>query len=78
MRSRSAHSIAAAIAILALPVAACTEKVVRTKSSLGSKQVSDSDFQEQPSGLDEVLYGPVPKGQDPAEYYRRKKQLFAQ
>ena len=35
------------------------------------------NLQEAPSALDEAMYGPVPKGQDPAAYYRSKRQLLS-
>ncbi|MSQ90786.1 MAG: hypothetical protein EXS01_05250 [Phycisphaerales bacterium] len=56
----------------------CYEKVIRVKTGDRTTEVADPDFNEQPSALDEVMWGPVPKGQDPATYYRKKKQLLAQ
>ncbi|MDA0214360.1 MAG: hypothetical protein O2875_03245 [Planctomycetota bacterium] len=57
---------------------ACYEKVIRVKSNGTTTEVSDPDFNEKPGGLDELMWGPVPKGQDAATYYRKKKQLLAQ
>ncbi len=56
----------------------CYEKVIRVKTGDQTTEVADPDFNEQPGALDELMWGPVPKGQDPATYYRKKKQLLAQ
>ncbi len=59
-------------------MASCYEKVVRVKSAGQTRQVSKPDFDETPGALDELMWGPVPKGQDPATYYRKKNQLLAE
>ncbi len=57
---------------------ACYEKVVRVNSNGSTVEVADPDFNEKPGGLDQLMWGPAPKGQDAATYYRKKKQLLAQ
>ena len=59
-------------------IVGCYEKVVRVKSNGATTEVSDPNFNEKTGGLDELMWGPVPKGQDAATYYRKKKQLLAQ
>lgn len=56
----------------------CYEKVIRVKSGGQTTEIADPDFNEKHNGLDEFMWGPVPKGQDPETYYRKKKQLLAQ
>ncbi len=56
----------------------CYEKVIRVKTGDRTTEVADPDFNESSTALDEVMWGPVPKGHDPATYYRKKKQLLAQ
>ena len=59
-------------------IVGCYEKVVRVKSNGSTTEIADPDFNEKPGGLDELMWGPVPKGQDAATYYRKKKQLIAE
>lgn len=56
----------------------CYERVVRVKTGNQTTEVAAPDFNEEPGALDELMWGPVPKGQDPATYYRKKKQFLAQ
>ncbi|MSR29313.1 MAG: hypothetical protein EXS03_07055 [Phycisphaerales bacterium] len=56
----------------------CYEKVIRTTQGDVTTQVNKPDFDEKQGALDEVLWGPVPAGQDPEAYYRKKKRLMAQ
>lgn len=56
-------------------LASCYQKVVKTKQGDLTTQVSEPDFNEKQGFLDELMWGPVPKGQDPDAYYRKKKQF---
>jgi len=62
----------------ALVMCGCYERVIRIKTGAQTTEVAAPDFNEEPGALDELMWGPVPKGQDPAAYYRKKKQLMAQ
>ena len=53
----------------------CYQKVVRTKQGDVTTQVSEPNFNEKQGPFDELMWGPVPQGQDPDAYYRKKKQL---
>ncbi len=77
-RHRSRWLKALAVSCCVTVLTGCYEKVVRVKSGSQTREVSKQDFDEQPSPLDELMWGPVPKGQDPATYYRKKKQFLAQ
>lgn len=68
----------AGLASLALTQAGCYEKVIRVKQGPTTTEVAKPDFDEQPGALDELMWGPVPAGQDPAKYYAKKKRLMAQ
>lgn len=71
-------SVVAACLLAITALTGCYEKVIRVKTGDQTTQVADPDFNEQPGALDELMWGPVPKGQDPTTYYRKKKQLLAQ
>lgn len=64
------------IAFFALP--GCYERVIRTKQGSNTTEVAQPDFKEEPGAWDELMWGPVPKGQDPAAYYAKKKRMLAQ
>ena len=57
-------------------LAGCYERVVKVsdpRSRMSSYQPNVNDGH---NAIDEAMYGPVPKGQDPDTYYRSKKQLL--
>ncbi len=70
-----------ALAAIGLAAVACTsgcyERVVKVsdpRSRMSSYQPNVTDDH---NAIDEAMYGPVPKGQDPDTYYRSKKQLLS-
>ncbi|MSR45264.1 MAG: hypothetical protein EXS15_07940 [Phycisphaerales bacterium] len=65
-------------AACAVALAGCYEKTIRVKNGATSRNVSEPDFNDQPTFMDEMMWGPVPKGQDPAAYYRKKNQPLSQ
>lgn len=68
---------AAAASMAAAALAGCYERVVRVSDPNSRMTSYQPNMQDSPSALDEAMYGPVPKGQDPAAYYRSKKQLLS-
>lgn len=77
MRVRLRHAALALLGASVASSAGCYERVVRTRHGDVVSEVSKPDFDEKPGALDELMWGPVPAGQDPETYYRKKKQLMA-
>lgn len=79
----SASPGAAPLALIAgsiVLLCGCYEHV--TKSSIGTRE-SQKQFQpnvdeQGPSILNELMWGPPPKGEDPVKYYRRMNSLGIQ
>lgn len=73
------RALTAALCILGTTGASgCYQKVIRVKAGDRTTEVAEPDFNEKTTELDEVMWGPVPKGKDPETYYRKKKQLLAE
>ena len=74
-----ARVIGAALAVVALwTTQGCYERVVQTRHGNLVSEVNKRDFDEKQGPLDEVMWGPVPDGQDPEAFYRKKKRLLSQ
>ncbi len=72
------RSATVALATTALVLGGCYERVIRTKQGAVTTEVAKPDFDEKQGALDELMWGPVPKGQDPETYYRKKKRIAEQ
>jgi hypothetical protein len=78
MRARRLHRLAlAALALAAVPaLPGCYERVVRVSDPRSRMSSYEPNVKDSHNAIDEAMYGPVPKGQDPDLYYRSKKQLM--
>ncbi|MBM4112075.1 MAG: hypothetical protein FJ253_01680 [Phycisphaerae bacterium] len=68
---------AAAAALVVLAAGGCYEHVTKGDPSTreGHSRFEPSTEEEGPSILNELMWGPPPKGEDPVKYYRRKNSL---
>lgn len=72
---RRAAIIAAAVAAAA-SASGCYERVVKVSDPRSRMSSYQPNVKDSHNAIDEAMYGPVPKGQDPDTYYRSKKQLL--
>jgi hypothetical protein len=70
-----AASLALALAAAAT-LAGCYERVVKVSDPRSRMSSYQPNVKDDHNAIDEAMYGPVPKGQDPDLYYRSKKQLM--
>ena len=73
---RRALAAAAALASAVL-LQGCYERVVKVSDPRSRMSSYQPNVKDDHHAIDEAMYGPVPKGQDPDTYYRSKKQLLA-
>ncbi|MSQ90830.1 MAG: hypothetical protein EXS01_05490 [Phycisphaerales bacterium] len=66
-----------ATGLCVIAMTGCYQKTIRVKRGGESTKVADPDFNDEPTVIDELMWGPVPKGQDPGAYYRKKNQPFS-
>lgn len=77
--SRALHraaAIAASLAAVAI-LPGCYERVVKVSDPRSRMSSYEPNVKDDHNAVDEAMYGPVPKGQDPDTYYRSKKQLLS-
>lgn len=67
---------ALALLLAAASLGGCYERVVKVSDPRSRMSSYEPNVKDDHNALDEAMYGPVPKGQDPAAYYRSKKQLL--
>jgi hypothetical protein len=73
MRATAAVMATTMIATLA----GCYERVVKVSDPRSRMSSYEPNVKDDHNAIDEAMYGPVPKGQDPDAYYRSKKQLLS-
>ena len=71
---RAALVAASLAAAASLP--GCYERVVKVSDPRSRMSSYQPNVKDDHNAIDEAMYGPVPKGQDPETYYRSKKQLL--
>lgn len=76
--STALHGAAAVAASLAaaMGLPGCYERVVKVSDPRSRMSSYQPNVKDDHNAIDEAMYGPVPKGQDPDTYYRSKKQLL--
>ncbi len=60
----------------AVSASGCYERVVKVSDPRSRMSSYQPNVKDDHNAIDEAMYGPVPKGQDPDTYYRSKKQLL--